>query len=130
MATSDHPNFEPLPDSRPVPYDLKKAIEFIRLGGNRKISMADLVARCGVPERTLRKHFRAFMAVSPFEYWRRFRLAAAREVLLKGLDDTSITGVATRTLERCVPACTYVVARLTTGRRYRCGEQPDYLLRR
>src|SRR6266404_4683224 len=60
MASSDHLDFEPLADSRPVPYDLKKAIEFIRQEGSRKISMADLVARCGVPERTLRKHFRAF----------------------------------------------------------------------
>jgi adenylate cyclase len=36
------------------------------------------------------------MAASPLEYWRRFRLAAAREELLKGLDDTSITEVAIR----------------------------------
>ena len=96
MASSDHLDFEPLAGSRPVPYDLKKAVEFIRRGGSRKISMADLVARCGVPERTLRKHFRAFMAVSPLQYWQRFRLAAAREELLKGLDDTSITEVALR----------------------------------
>lgn len=96
MAPSDHLDFKPLADSRPVPYDLKRAIEFIRRGSRRKISMADLVAHCGVPERTLRKHFRAFMAVSPLEYWRQFRLAAAREEFLKGLNDTSITEVATR----------------------------------
>jgi TolB-like protein/AraC-like DNA-binding protein/tetratricopeptide (TPR) repeat protein len=96
MAASDHLDFEPPADSRPVPCDLKKAIQFIRQGGSRKISMADLVAHCGVPERTLRKHFRTFMAASPLEYWRRFRLAAAREELLKGLDDASITEVAIR----------------------------------
>jgi AraC-like DNA-binding protein len=58
--------------------------------------MVDLVAHCGVAERTLRKHFRAFMDVSPLEYWRRFRLAAAREELLKGSNSTSITEVAMR----------------------------------
>jgi TolB-like protein/AraC-like DNA-binding protein/tetratricopeptide (TPR) repeat protein len=96
MAASDHLDFEPPADSRPILYDLKKAIEFIRQAGSRKTSMANLVAHCGVPERTLRKHFRAFMAASPLEYWRRFRLAAAREELLKGPDDTSITEVAMR----------------------------------
>ena len=58
--------------------------------------MADLVAHCGVGERTLHKHFRAFLAVSPLAYWRRLRLAAAREELLKGLDGASVTEVAAR----------------------------------
>jgi TolB-like protein/AraC-like DNA-binding protein/tetratricopeptide (TPR) repeat protein len=97
MGSSDHLNFERLADSsRPIPYDLRKAVEFIRKGGGRRMSMVDLVAHCGVPERTLRKHFRAFMAVSPLEYWRRFRLAAAREELLKGSNSTSVTEVAMR----------------------------------
>jgi TolB-like protein/AraC-like DNA-binding protein len=97
MGSSDHLNFERLADSsRPIPYDLRKAVEFIRKGGGRRMSMVDLVAHCGIPERTLRKHFRAFMAVSPLEYWRRFRLAAAREELLKGSNSTSVTEVAVR----------------------------------
>jgi TolB-like protein len=58
--------------------------------------VADLVSHCGVSERTLRKHFRAFMGVSPLDYWRRLRLAAAREALLKGADGSSITEVAAR----------------------------------
>ena len=36
------------------------------------------------------------MEVSPLEYWRRHRLAAAREVFLKATSDTSVTEVATR----------------------------------
>ncbi len=96
MAASDHLDFGPLADSRPVPYDLKRAIEFIRQGGSRKISMADLVAHCGVPNERCASIFVTFMAASPLEYWRRFRLAAAREELLKGLDDTSVTQVAIR----------------------------------
>jgi len=97
MESSDHIDFQRLADSsRPIPHDLRQAVEFIRKGGSRRISMADLLAHCGVAERTLRKHFRAFMAVSPLEYWRRFRLAAAREELLKGSNGTSVTEVAMR----------------------------------
>jgi len=95
MASLDPRNLGE-PDGRPLPCDLRKAVEFIRRGHGRKISMVDLVAHCGVAERTLRKHFRAFMDVSPLEYWRRFRLAAAREELLKGSNSTSITEVAMR----------------------------------
>ena len=123
MASSDHLNFEPLPDSRPIPHDLKKAIEFIRQGGNRKISMADLAAHCGVPERTLRNHFHSFLAVSPLEYWRRFRLAAAREELLEGPGDISITEVAMRF------GFTHF-GRFSGQYRRRFGETPSATLRR
>jgi adenylate cyclase len=36
------------------------------------------------------------MAVSPLEYWRRHRLAAAREDLLKAASDASVTAIASR----------------------------------
>jgi adenylate cyclase len=81
---------------RPVPRDLKKAIGYIRDHLSGKMSIADLVAHCGVSERTLRKHFRKFMAVSPLKCWRQLRLAAARSCLLEGSNKTSITEVATR----------------------------------
>lgn len=81
---------------RPVPRDLKKAIAYIHDHLSGKMSIADLVAHCGVSERTLRKHFRTFMAVSPLTCWRRLRLAAARSCLLEGSNKTSITEIATR----------------------------------
>jgi TolB-like protein len=81
---------------RPVPHDLKRAIDYIRGHLHGKMTIADLVAHCGVPERTLRKHFRKFMAVSPLKCWRQLRLAAARACLLEGSNDASITEVAMR----------------------------------
>ena len=81
---------------RPLPGDLRKSIDYIRIHLDGKMSIADLVAHCGVSERTLRKHFRRFMAVSPLKYWRQSRLAAARSFLLKGSSATSVTEVATR----------------------------------
>jgi TolB-like protein/AraC-like DNA-binding protein len=94
MARSDYLSSEGRTQSRAIPHDVKKAVQFVREGVGRKVTMADLVAHCGVAERTLQKHFRAFMAVSPLEYWRRLRLAAAREQLLRGTNGTSITAVA------------------------------------
>ena len=81
---------------RPIPHDLKKAIDFIRGHLSGKMSVADLVAYCGVPERTLRKHFRTFMGASPLMHWRQLRLAGVRACLLEGSDNTSITEVAIR----------------------------------
>jgi TolB-like protein len=82
--------------SRPVPHDLRKAVEFIRSGLGRRISVTDLAAHCGMAERTLRTHFRTFMGISPLEYWRSLRLAAAREELLKASNRASVTEVAMR----------------------------------
>src|SRR5262245_42046669 len=81
---------------RPIPHDLKKAIDYIRGHLSGKMSIADLVAYCGVPERTLRKHFRTFMEASPLMYWRQLRLAGVRASLLEGSDNASITEVAIR----------------------------------
>ena len=94
MAQSDYLSSERRTHSRPIPHDVKEAVQFLREGVGRKVTMADLAAHCGVAERTLQKHFRAFMTVSPLEYWRRLRLAAAREQLLRGTSGTSITAVA------------------------------------
>ena len=80
----------------PFPGDLKKAIDYIRCHPDGKMSIADLIVHCGVSERTLRKHFRRFMAVSPLKYWRQLRLAAARSFLLDGSNTTSVTELATR----------------------------------
>jgi AraC-like DNA-binding protein len=72
------------------------AIEFMRAAVCRPISMTDLVQHCGVAERTLNKHFRTFLNVSPMRYLRRLRLAAAREALLAGEPGNSVTEVARR----------------------------------
>lgn len=81
---------------RPIPHDLKEAIDYIRAHLSGKMSVADLAAHCAVPERTLRKHFRTFMVASPLKCWRQLRLAAARACLLEGSDETSITDIAMR----------------------------------
>lgn len=60
------------------------------------LSMAGLARHCGVAERTLNEHFRSFVGLPPIDYHRRLRLAAARERLLEGAPNTSVTEVARR----------------------------------
>jgi adenylate cyclase len=96
MASPDHLDPEGPAHGRPFPHDLNRAVQYMRDSVGGKISMADLVAHCGVGGRTLHKHFRAFLADSPLAYWRRLRLAAAREELLKGPDGATVTAVAAR----------------------------------
>ena len=96
MSASDPSNREKLPRAQAIPRDLRRAIDYMREDEGRRLSIVYLVAHCGVSERTLHKHFRLFMEVSPLEYWRRHRLAAAREVFLKATSDTSVTEMATR----------------------------------
>jgi adenylate cyclase len=79
-----------------VPYDVKKALDFMRARAGDKVTIADLVRECGVAERTLRKHFRAFLGLAPLEYLRRMRLAAVRGELLAGTADASVTEIAAR----------------------------------
>jgi AraC-like DNA-binding protein len=101
-AKADKPKVAALSDwgvqalHHPMPHGLKRAIEYIRGHVNGKMSIAGLVAHCGVPERTLRKHFRTFIAVSPLRFWRQLRLAAAHACLVEGSNDTSVTEVAAR----------------------------------
>ena len=55
-----------------------------------------LAAISGVAERTLAKHFQAFLGRAPLTYLRQLRLAAARERLLQGAGPAAVTAVATR----------------------------------
>jgi TolB-like protein/AraC-like DNA-binding protein len=94
-VTNDHDS-DRAARSRAIPSDVKNALAYIRQGAGRQFSIADLAAHCGVSERTLHKHFRAFMGVSPLEFRRRLRLAEARNELLRCAEGTSVTDIATR----------------------------------
>jgi TolB-like protein/AraC-like DNA-binding protein len=79
-----------------VPGDVKKAVDYMRAHVGEKVTVADLVHACGVAERTLRKHFRAFLGLAPLDYLRRMRLGAVREELLSARGSGSVTEIATR----------------------------------
>jgi adenylate cyclase len=81
---------------RIVPSDVKKAVAYMRQQTVTKMSVTDLASYCGVAERTLHKHFRAFLGASPLDHWRPLRLAKARDELLRCEDGTSVTDIAAR----------------------------------
>lgn len=82
--------------ARPLPGGLKRAIDYMHRHLGRKITTADLVMVSGIAERTLGKHFHAFIGLPPLRYLRQLRLAAVRESLLRSGTDASVTEVATR----------------------------------
>jgi adenylate cyclase len=82
--------------SNPASRDVRKAIGFLRARMSQKITMAEVATASGVAARTLRKHFREFVGLSPLDYLRRLRLAAVRDELIEGAEGVSITEIATR----------------------------------
>lgn len=81
------------PDGRPLPRDVKTAVDYMRENIGRPVRIADLVAATRAPERTLHKHFRRFFGLPPLGYFRRLRFGAAREALLASSGD-SVTEIA------------------------------------
>lgn len=107
----------------PVPRDIKRALDYMRRNRGRKITMAELVSVSGVAERTLTRHFRAFLGLPPLNYLLRLRLVTVRETLLRGASGASITKVATQ--------CGFThLGRFATHYRRAFGESPSATLRR
>ena len=87
---------DPMAGVTTVPRDVKMAIKHMRAKLAQPVTVADLTRVCGVAERTLHKHFRVFVGLSPLDYLRRIRLAAARERLLAPAENDRVTTIATR----------------------------------
>jgi TolB-like protein len=96
MKASSGSDPRPSAPRPPASADVRKAVELMRNSLGDPLSMADLVRHCGISNRTLSKHFRAFLGLSPMQYLRRLRLTAARETLLSGRAELSVTDVARR----------------------------------
>jgi AraC-like DNA-binding protein len=80
---------------RPLPRDVKKAIDLLRGDLGRLWRVDELARLCEVPRRTLEKHFRRFVGCALLEFLRTERLDQARRKLLRASPRTSVTGVAT-----------------------------------
>lgn len=116
-------DFQSLAPCGPVPQDVRLAITRLRGAVRAPVSIGGLAAECGVAERTLSEHFRAFVGLSPAAYLRRLRLAAAREALRAGAAGTSVTEVAQRHQFNHL-------GRFAGQYRERFGETPRQTLRR
>jgi AraC-like DNA-binding protein len=109
---------------RPVtPRDVKRAVEYIEANLDTEIGLPEIVAACGVPGRTLIKHFRDFKGISPMRYLRNARYERVREALSRAEPEQSVTEIALR----------YGFAhmgRFSVEYRIRFGESPSQTLRR
>jgi AraC-like DNA-binding protein len=107
---------------RPLPRDVKKAIELLR-GDLGRLWRADELARlCEVSRRTLEKHFRRFVGCAPLDFLRTERLDQARRKLLRAPPGASVTRVAT-------DCGLSHLGRFALAYRRRYGESPSETLR-
>jgi TolB-like protein/tetratricopeptide (TPR) repeat protein len=79
---------------RCVPRGVAKALRFMRNNLATHLSDSMIATAAGVPERTLRRQFRAFTGHSPVALHRNMRLDAARRALQDNLSDMDVTPVA------------------------------------
>jgi adenylate cyclase len=89
---------DPIPTAIPraVPRSVRDAILYMRQAMHRRVTMAELAQATRVPERTLRRHFLAFLGRAPMDHFQAMRLDAARAALLAGdAADASVTAIAT-----------------------------------
>src|SRR5262249_53234616 len=109
--------------SRPLPRDVNRALDRLKAEPERPWSLTSLAAACDVAPRTLQKHFRRFLGCTPREFIRELRLDRARQLLLRGLAQASVTDVAAR--------CGFDhLGRFATWYRERYGENPSATLLR
>jgi AraC-like DNA-binding protein/tetratricopeptide (TPR) repeat protein len=108
---------------RPLPRDLRKALDLLEAESGRPWNVDDLAAACGVARRTLQKHFRHFLGRTPIELLRELRLDRARQELLRAPPEATVTEVATRS------GFTHL-GRFATRYRERHGESPSATLGR
>ncbi len=109
--------------SRPLPQDLRKALDRVEAESGRPWTVDELAASCGVARRTLQKHFRRFLNRSPIGFLRELRLDRARQEFLRASPEATVTEIATR------HGFTHL-GRFATRYRERYGETPSATLRR
>jgi AraC-like DNA-binding protein len=93
-APYEHPAEAPTP-SIAAPRDVRIALAYLRRALALRMTMPELAQLCGVPERTLHRHFVAFVGRPPLEHLRRMRLSAVRDALLAPDGGATVTRVAT-----------------------------------
>ncbi|MBV9201907.1 MAG: helix-turn-helix transcriptional regulator [Alphaproteobacteria bacterium] len=109
---------------RPImPRDVKRATDYIEANLDTAIGLPEIVAACGVPGRTLIKHFRDFKGTSPMRYMRTARYQKVREALSRAEPEESVGDIAAKW------GFSHM-GRFSVEYRRRFGETPSETLRR
>jgi AraC-like DNA-binding protein len=85
---------EPEAASSALPGGLVRALGWLKAHVAEPIDLDRLADIAGVRPRTLETHFRSYLGATPLGWVRRMRLARARQELLRGDPQTTVTGVA------------------------------------
>ncbi len=78
----------------PLPRDVKAAIGLLRSDLRRAWRVGDLARLCGVPRRSLEKHFRQFLGCAPAAFLHQERLSRAHQLLRRAPRGISVTAAA------------------------------------
>jgi AraC-like DNA-binding protein len=90
-----HTSPEPAAQRRPLsPGFVKRAEDYMVEKCADPLTLADIAAAAGVPERTLREGFQRFRSVSPMQHLRQLRMQRARDTLLGARVDIRIADIA------------------------------------
>jgi AraC-like DNA-binding protein len=79
---------------RVVPGGVARAIRFISANLAANVSIHAIAAAAGLPERTLRRHFRCFTGEAPMAFHRNLRLEAVRRTFQSNESVKDVTSVA------------------------------------
>jgi len=83
--------------ARPIaPRDVRRAIEYMKAHLGSVISLPEIVEVSGVPGRTLFKHFKDHLGVSPMRYMRMARLDEVRKALIRAEPEEGVSSIAKR----------------------------------
>jgi AraC-like DNA-binding protein len=103
------------------PRDVKRAIDYIHAHFDEPLTISSIATTAGVAGRTLFKHFRDAHGISPMGFVRDLRFEKARQELLNGRGEKSVTEIATR--------CGFNhFGRFAVEYRLRFGESPSQTL--
>jgi len=80
--------------STALPAGLARALTWLRANLNESVHLDQLAQIADVHPRTLERHFRRFLDTTPHGWVRRLRLVRARQELINGDREKSVTGVA------------------------------------
>lgn len=79
---------------RPLPRDVKKAIDLLHGDPGRAWKIDEIARLCGVPRRTLEKHFKRFLGCAPLKLLHNERFEQARRKLLRAPPSANVTQIA------------------------------------
>jgi len=103
--------------------DVRRAIEYIAAHLQSPVTLAQVVEVSGVPGRTMFKHFRDCLGVSPMRYLRIARLEEVRKALLEAEPEEGVAVIAARWgFDH--------MGRFSSGYLKRFGEKPSVTLKR